>query len=85
MKDILSKLVDASFELGYLLVGTRYEIEKIVVSNNALIHLHGDRLRSQEPMAEFGVGKSKVCDIPIELDDKQKDDFKFVITIKAKR
>lgn len=85
MKDILSKLVDASFELGYRLVDTRYKIEKIVVSNDALIHLHGDRLRFQEPMAKFGVGKSKVCDIPIELDDKQKDDFKFVITIKAKR
>lgn len=85
MKDILSKLVDASLELGYRLVDTRYKIEKIVVSNNSLIHLYGECLPFQEPMTKFGIGKAKVCDIPIELDDKQKDDFKFVISIKVER
>lgn len=84
MNNTLQQLVDASFELGHRLAGTRFKVEKITTSKDALIHIHGDRLRYQEPMAEFGVGKARICDIQIVLDAGQGEDFKFVISIKTR-
>ena len=84
MNNTLQQLVDASFELWHHLSGTRFKVEKITTSKDALVHIHGDRLRCQEPMAEFGICKAKICDIPIVLDVGQSDDFKFVISIKTR-